>query len=218
MIVITFALPNESSGFVRLIANGRLHGHEVRVLHTGVGEHAVRACLAKLFQDNSPRLLISSGFAGGLTDEVKVGDLLLAENFSDTQLLEPARHLGTVGRLQTTSAIADSSETRADLARSSGASAVDMETAVIADACAERQIPMLSLRAISDTPDAPFSIPARVLFNLEKQRTDFGVLFRHLVRHPGDIVRLIAIARQAKKARRALTSALDQLFRVLPKS
>ncbi|MGZ5005437.1 MAG: phosphorylase family protein, partial [Chthoniobacterales bacterium] len=157
-------------------------------------------------------------FAGGLTNEVKVGDLLLAENFSDTQLLESVRRLGTVGRLQTTSAIADSSETRADLARSSGASAVDMETAVIADACAERQIPMLSLRAISDTPDAPFSIPARVLFNLEKQRTDFGVLFRHLVRHPGDIVRLIAIARQAKKARRALTSALDQLFRVLPKS
>ncbi|MGZ5504657.1 MAG: phosphorylase family protein [Chthoniobacterales bacterium] len=218
MIVITFALPNESSGFVRLIANGRLHGHEVRVLHTGVGERAVRTRVAGFLEENSPRLLISSGFAGGLTNEVKVGDLLLAENFSDTQLLESVRPLGTVGRLQTTSAIADSSETRADLARSSGASAVDMETAVIADACAERQIPMLSLRAISDTPDAPFSIPARVLFNLEKQRTDFGVLFRHLVRHPGDIVRLIAIARQAKKARRALTSALDQLFRVLPKS
>ncbi|MGZ5003770.1 MAG: 5'-methylthioadenosine/S-adenosylhomocysteine nucleosidase family protein, partial [Chthoniobacterales bacterium] len=82
MIVITFALPNESSGFVRLIANGRLHGHEVRVLHTGVGERAARACMAKLFQKNSPRLLISSGFAGGLTNEVKVGDLLLAENFS----------------------------------------------------------------------------------------------------------------------------------------
>ena len=99
------------------------------------------------------------------------------------------------------------------LFRSTGASAVDMETEFIAEACAEQQLPMLSLRAISDTPSEPFPAPAHVLFDLEKQQTDFTRLALYLVRHPGAFAQLNAFRKRVAVARTALTRTLDAILR-----
>jgi hypothetical protein len=127
-----------------------------------------------------------------------VGDLLLAENFSDPRLLADAQSLlvSRVGRLVTAAHVIESASDRARLAREDGAAAVDMETEWIARACAARKIPMLSLRVISDTVAAPFPVPPAVLFDLERQKTDAFRLGVHLLKHPAQIVRLIRFARQ----------------------
>ena len=89
MIAVTFALPSESSDFRRLLSERH---HQVAILHTGVGE---RICCQRLepFLDSQPfDFLISSGFAGGVEPSLGVGDLLLAENYSDPGCsLAPAR-------------------------------------------------------------------------------------------------------------------------------
>ncbi len=115
--------------------------------------------LAAFFQEHSPRLLISSGFAGALSDKLKPGDIVAAENFSAPALLTAmAKDKVQIGRLETIDTIMDSLGERAALARQTGAIAVDMETRFIADACTRANVPMLSLRAISDSPAAPLGI------------------------------------------------------------
>src|SRR3954464_5508440 len=174
MIAITFALPAESSDFVDLLENpeetsrdgvaiirGDLQGRAVVILHTGVGEKVCRGRMEPFLQREKFQYLISAGFAGALEEELRVGDLVLAENFSTPQLRQsPALNLADdrvfLGDLLTVPGMIDSPEERGRLAAKTGAVAVDMETKFIAAACAKHATPMLSLRAISDTPAEPF--------------------------------------------------------------
>ena len=225
MIAVTFALPAESSEFLRRLANksqsdrngvrivrGNIGDRDVEVLHTGVGEKACRERLRKFLEDQKFALLISSGFAGALNDEFEIGDLLLAKNFSTIELSKTCSsfselHIRTADLL-TIPHLIDSSDERNRTARASGAAAVDMETEFIARGCAEHGIPLLSLRGISDTPRKPFPVAPEILFNLERQRTDMAALATFLVAHPGLIPRLIQFARRIARVRKLLASAL----------
>ena len=230
IIALTFALPAESSDFVRLLAkpapsprgdviHGQIHGRSVAVFHTGVGEKSCRARIERFLHAQQFKYLISTGFAGALDPELRVGDLLLAENFSSPALLSSARLALAggrlfVGKLATVPAVIDSKSERERRAAESGAVAADMETEFIAAACAARGVPTLSLRVMSDTPAEPFPAPPGVLFDLEKQKTNFARLALHLVTHPGALMRLNAVRRRIGFARQSLTSALDKLLRV----
>jgi adenosylhomocysteine nucleosidase len=212
MIAVTFALPSESSDFRRRL--GDRH-REVAILHTGVGAQVCRERIGPFLDTQRFDFLISSGFAGGVAPSLGVGDLLLAENFSDPQLLAQAREvvISRVGKLVTVDRVIEIATERERFAREQSAAAVDMETEWIARACQARKIPMLSLRAISDTVAAPFPAPPSVLFDLERQTTDLRKLVAHLFRHPSGIVRLIRFARQIAAARASLTVALDLIVR-----
>ncbi len=212
MIAVTFALPNESRDFVRLLARGN---HEVVIFHTGVGQKNTRARIEPFLAQQRFDSLISSGFAGGTAPSLGVGDLLLAENFSDPVMLENARALliAQVGKLATAESVIETEEARGKFASEQGALAVDMETAVIAQACAARKLPMLSLRVISDTAAAPFPAPPSVLFSLARQKTEPLALACYLACHPHRVVRLARFARQIAEARHELTGALAVLVR-----
>jgi hypothetical protein len=99
------------------------------------------------------------------------------------------------------------------LNKRTGAAAVDMETETIAELCAAHELPMLSLRVISDAAEQPFPAPAHVLFDLAKQKTDFVRLGSYLVTHPNAVARLNAFRRRINVARKALADALDRILR-----
>lgn len=231
MIAITFALPAESSGLQRLLrrqtstkinggllVRGELHGKQILLFHTGVGAAICRQRLDTLFATENFSCLISAGFAGALTDELQVGDLFVAENFSAPKLVFLAREFlvpmqPRFGRLASASVMIDGADARKEFAAASGATAVDMETESIVAACATRHLPLLSLRAISDTPAAAFPAPADILFNLRRQKTEFSRLAFYLTKHPAAVVRLIQFSRRIANARAALTAAIDCLLR-----
>jgi nucleoside phosphorylase len=225
MIAVTFALPAESSEFLRRLSNqsrtdrngittihGKIGDREVEVLHTGVGEKVCRQRLGKFLENQQFDLLISTGFAGALNGELQVGDLLLAKNFSTIELNEKRSSFSRLpihmADLLTAPTLIDSSDERNKLARTSGAAAVDMETEFIARACAAHGIPLLSLRVITDTPREPFPAPAHVLFDIAKQRTDLPKLATFFLAHPNRIPRLIQFARRVANARKILATAL----------
>lgn len=215
MIAVTFALKSESSDFVRIVDHHSLPNREIAVWHTGVGEKTTRARLANFLRANPPHLLISSGFAGALHNAWQPGELLIAENFSSPNVYPAARMAlpnARSGRLQTIDAMVDSPTARAELARAHHADAVDMETAFIADACAARGIPMLSLRGISDTPAYPFPAPPAVLFDVERQRTNLPRLFFHVATHPASLGGFIKFVQQIAQTRAALADALQRLL------
>src|SRR5438093_4579917 len=232
MIAITFALPAESSEFLsrlrtRSRANrngittirGKIDDREVEVLQTGVGEKVCRERLGKFLDDQQFDLLISTGCAGALNNELQIGDLLLARNFSTVELNEKRSSFSRspiyMADLLTAPTLIDSSDERTEIARTSGAAAVDMETEFIARACAAHGIPLLSLRVITDTPREPFPAPAHVLFDIVKQRTDLPKLARFFLSHPNRIPRLIQFARRIAKARKMLANALVAILREL---
>src|SRR4029077_2914986 len=91
VIGVTFALPAESSEFLRRLDNklctgrdairiirGTLDDCEVEVLHTGVGEKVCRQRVGEFLKNQQFEFLISAGFAGALDDQLHSGDLLLA--------------------------------------------------------------------------------------------------------------------------------------------
>jgi nucleoside phosphorylase len=230
MIAVTFALPAESADFVRLLENprlssregvesirGRLHGKLVAVIHTGVGKMICRQRMEIMFRREKFEWLISSGFAGALERELRVGHLLVAENYSSPKLLIGLQ-LGTVegvylGKLATVPRMIESTTQRETLNKRTGAVAVDMETETIAEICNAYDVAMLSLRAISDTSSEPFPAPAHVLFDLAKQKTDFVRLGCYLITHPNALARLNAFRQRIGVARKALTHALDGILR-----
>jgi nucleoside phosphorylase len=232
IVALSFALPAESSDFVRLLAKpvvhahegvesirGQIHGRSVAVFHTGVGEKSCRVKIENFLGHQPFRYLISAGFAGALDQDLQIGDLLLSANFSSPELLisphlDFAKSGIFLGKLATVPGIVDSKSERDRWAKGSGAAAVDMETEFIAAACAARRIPMLSLRTISDTPSEPFPAPPEVLFDLEKQKTNFARLALYLVTHPGALMHLNAFRQHVALARRSLTSALEKILRV----
>ena len=229
MIAVTFALPAESSQFLRRLGNkfcidrngtriirGTVNDRKIEVLHTGVGEKVCRQQVEKFLKNQQFEFLISAGFAGALNDQLHPGDLLVAKNFSTLDLNDSrsfSRLPIRTANLLTMPALIDSGEQRKRVARESGASAVDMETEFIARACAEHGIPLLSLRVITDTPDEPLPAPPKVLFDIERQRTHLLKLARFLLAHPNHIPRLIEFARRIARARKTLATALVDVAR-----
>jgi purine-nucleoside phosphorylase len=118
-------------------------------------------------------------------------------------------------KIFTSTTIINSIADRNEIARANNAAAVDMETAVIASACATHGVPMLSLRVVTDSLEEPFPAPPAVLFNIERQRTDLVTLLAHLVRHPGTTWRLFNFSRQIARAREVLASAIVVLLEKL---
>jgi adenosylhomocysteine nucleosidase len=231
MIAITFALPAESSDFVHRLENatpnsregvesfrGQLHGRSVAVIHTGVGRKTCRDRMEILLRRENFDFLISAGFAGALEKDLRVGHLLVAENFSSPELLgSPRMKLADettfLGKLLTVPRMVESVHDRESLNKKHGAAAVDMETEVIAELCRAHNLPMLSIRAISDTATEPFPAPADVLFDVAKQRTDVLRLGGYLITHPGAFARLNAFRARVGIARKALADALDEIVR-----
>jgi nucleoside phosphorylase len=232
MIAITFALPAESSAFLSQLRNksragrngiqtirGEINRRPIEVLHTGVGEKVCRQRLEKFIKDQEFDLLISSGFAGALNDELQVGDLLLARNFSTIELSTRQEALSNlpirVADLSSMPTSIDSRDERNKIARTTGAVAVDMETEFIARVCTARGIPLLSLRVITDTPRQSFPAPAHILFDIAKQRTDLPKLATFFLAHPNRIPRLAQFSRRIANARKTLANALVAILREL---
>jgi hypothetical protein len=97
----------------------------------------------------------------------------------------------------------------------SRAIAIDMETKTITRLCAERSIPVLALRVISDSPAAPFPAPPNVLFDVEAQRTRLAALLAYLARDPASAVRLAKFSQQITSAKTKLADALSAVIRAL---
>src|SRR5438552_8443704 len=236
MIAVTFALPAESSAFIRLLKGVKRDGAlllgnierrtrnaehrrlQLCVLHTGVGMTKCAERVKNFLNIKKPELLIASGFCGGTNDELQPGDLVIAENGTDPGLLQKAREIlpgAIVGKIHSADRVIDPAADRYAIGREHGAIAVDMETETIARLCAAESIPILVLRVVSDSPAAPFPAPPNVLFDIEKQRTDFSQLLSYIARNPTSAIRLAEFSRQIVIAKTKLAAALASIIAAL---
>jgi adenosylhomocysteine nucleosidase len=202
MIAVTFALPEESRDFLRATRGRR----DLAVVHTGMGLDAAARASEALLADLRPDWLLSGGFAGALDPRLRLGDVIVAENFSSPALLPRCRsERGTlVSRARPAELVAE----KAALFRDTGALAVDMETEAIAAACRRAGVPLLAIRAISDTAATPLPAPLAEWFDLARQRPRPQRLLAYLGRRPSAILPFVRFVRGLPTARGALTRAM----------
>jgi nucleoside phosphorylase len=136
----------------------------LRVVHTPMGSAAPGA-LARTLAGVRPRLVLSTGFCGGLDPILRTGDLVLAERIQhggrtvpiDPALLAAARGgleaagiRVRVGPVTSVKSVIRDPKSKGELAEGS-AIAVEMEAGGLADVAREWGSGFLSLRAVLDT-------------------------------------------------------------------
>src|SRR6516164_6502026 len=216
MIAVTFALPAESSDFLRLLGNrsrvhrngisivcGSIGDRSIELIHTGVGANVCKQRIGKFLVNQQFDFLISAGFAGSLNHDLQVNDVLVAKNFSTVDLKKTQSSLSNVSikaaKMLTVPALIDSSEEREFIAR----------------ACAVHGIPLLALRVITDTPTQPFPAPPSVLFDIQQQRTHIAALAKFFLLNPSRLANLIRFASRIAGARTTLANVLVEIVRNL---
>lgn len=183
---------------------------------SGIGPGAAAQAARSLIEGGATAL-VSWGMAGGLDPSLNAGALcvpheVLAEDgerfLTDGIWREPltariaALHSVAGGALFSSAHAIDSVAGKKALRRATGAVAVDMESAAVAEAAHARGMPFLAVRAIVDT--ARDEVPCALVAAGLTGRIDIVRLLGSLARRPGDIAPLMRLSLCYRRAMRSL--------------
>jgi len=204
--LVCFALKEEAAPF-RKIAAGK-SGADVLV--TGIGRRNAEKCMREFLAANSPGLVLTCGFAGGLNPDLRLGDVVFetSEENLRAQLVaakaKPAKCF-CADRVATT--IAEKKKLRDE----TGADVVEMESATIHALCRERGIPCATVRVVSDTADEDLPLDFNALAKAD-QSLDFGKLFLAIAKSPGKIGALMELRMKTNFAAQRLAEVLGKII------
>jgi adenosylhomocysteine nucleosidase len=201
-------------------------GQHVTV-QAGVGRIRAAEGARLLIRRFSPQALASFGFAGGLAPGLAQGALIIAtevvyEGSSRTvvaanrDLVEQLQAAADAeelpvrqGRLVTSQHLVADPAAKAALRARSGASAVDMETAGIAEVAHAAGLPWVAVRAIVDRAEE--SLPAACLTVLRQDGSVApGRLIQSICRSPQQLWHFLQLAGNSATARRHLSQAFER--------
>jgi hopanoid-associated phosphorylase len=160
--------------------------------------------------------LASFGTAGGLADGLKPGDWIVAGAVIEDGRRMPCDAAWAEGlrRALPDAAPADiaavtapvsTAQAKRALHAASGAHAADMESQIVAHAARAHGLPFVCCRVIIDPVDR--NLPPAALTSMRPDGTvDIKAVLRSLAAHPGQLPGLLAVGRDAGKARKALKS------------
>jgi adenosylhomocysteine nucleosidase len=220
MIAITFSLPDESRDFLRSVRvterSGRGVGSMIRgtvadvpvvVWHIGVGRERAAREAARLLAAAKPDVVICAGYGGALVAEMQLGEIVIDARGAKLE----GRFNARAGKIFTAANVAESVAEKQRLGHETGALAVDMETAVVAEVCEPAGIPVIGVRAISDRMEEAVPVPMDYWFDLERQRPRVLALLGFLARNPGRIAPVARFVRGLAPARAALAKTLVKI-------
>jgi adenosylhomocysteine nucleosidase len=177
---------------------------------TGMGRTNAAKGIREAIAAFAPQRVITAGFAGGLNPRFHCGDVLYDEDF-DAAFGRVLGRLGAVsGRFYCHRRVATTAEEKAQLWKSSGADAVEMESSVIRTICAEQHIPSATVRVISDDAQQDLPLDFNALMTSD-ERISYLKLAGSLVARPLCIFKLIEFQRQTQAASRRLGEVLNAL-------
>lgn len=159
----------------RLYYEAVLAGCEIAATVCGIGKVNAAGTVQELISVFKVSAVVNSGIAGALADTLKPGDIILATGLvyhdfdlayftqlpsplpTDSKLIalaaEAAEGNVTKGLITSGDAFINSSAMRDDIVKRTGALAVDMESAAIAQVALLNEVPCLIIRSISDMAD-----------------------------------------------------------------
>ncbi len=238
---LVFALPQESNrlvdrmrgvvtthgaGFVA--KSGRLGEKQIVVINSGAGREAAYRATDALITAHRPRLIISTGFAGGLHEDLNRGDFLFANEVIsaagrrltielklDQATGDPSRSIH-VGRLVTADRLVTTPAGKKALHVQLGAMAVDLETIAVADACRSFSTPLLAIRIISDAVDEALPRDIERLMNKPTRVRQVGFALGTMFRRPSSAKDLWHLQQTASTLSERLAKLLIGVVEQLP--
>ncbi len=241
-IACTAALPYELAGLRRRMVveethvsseatfyQGRLYDRNLLLVQTGIGRAAAERAAAFILDRYDLGALISFGFAGGLTEQLDAGAVVLCQRLyaedgrqrslcSDGALLAAAQAVRVrvppvLGSSLTVDRMVSRPEEKLSLGETFQAEVLEMESYWIGQACATRGVPFLAVRAVSDGAGQNLPPLERLVGPLGKVRWKTAV--RYFVSHPGDLLKVAQFARTVRAAEQQLTAFLIALLQSL---
>lgn len=201
------------------IVEGECGGRLVALIHSGPGRKAARQATQLLMEGHRPSWVVSAGFAGALSAELKRNDLVLAteiveEETADRIAVDVRVDEGDsgprAGRLITVDRIIRTAAEKAELGRRHDADIVDMETSAVARLCGERNQRFLSVRVVSD--DAGSDLPPEILTILGRSGGyRVGAAVGAIWKRPSSVFDLLGLREHAMEAADRLAKALGEI-------
>ncbi len=162
--------------------------------------------------------LISFGLAGGLSPELRPGDVVVPAAVLENGVrfgCDPALMAalgGGAGVMLAAEAMIGRAADKAALFAASQAEAVDLESGAVARVAAAAGLPFAVLRAVADS--AAQNLPPAAMIGLTADgRIDFAAIAASVLRLPGQVPGLIAVGRNAQQARAALVKQVGFMTR-----
>ena len=183
---------------------------------SGIGRAAAQAA-ARSLVEAGVSALITFGMAGGLDPALKPGSVVLPREVISPEGKHYAAcaswrervlaavsplHAVTEGNLLTSAYAIDTPAEKAAAFHRTGAAAVDMESAAVAEVAAQHNLPFIAARVIVDT--AADRLPRAVVAASRAGRVQVGRLLAGIVLAPGEIAALVRLAQRHRIAMRSL--------------
>jgi hypothetical protein len=217
--LICFALKEEAAPFHKIAA---AHPGVVTII-VGIGRQNAEKSVRSFLNATSPKLVFTCGFAGGLNPDLKLGDVVFEignrKSEIGNQLETP--HVVSYEKLVAAGAkpakffcadrIATTVAEKKALRAETGADVVEMESAAIQLVCAERGIPCITVRVISDTANEDLPLDFNALAKPDKS-LDFGKLAWAIAKSPGKIGALMALQKKTSFAANQLSAVLAKVI------
>jgi adenosylhomocysteine nucleosidase len=194
--------------------------HEVTVLLTGIGgESAAKAMLTLPVELHD--VCISTGLAGALDSNLKLGDVVVAITSksldqklrveSDAVLVDFALACGAraVNVSLTSEKVVATAREKQHL--SPRGSVVEMETSYVLTAAEKHRVPVIAVRAISDAAEEDLPVDFGRIID-SRGHLKYGELFKEVGLHPYRLAPLIKFAGQSRAAAGALADFLDRFI------
>lgn len=192
------------------------------IYKTGIGKKRTQKALKKLFALYPVKNIFSLGIAGGLSENLKCGDIFASEkvvNVNGTKALEEFEQNSSIfnefcfgmcktlsqikrGTLLTVDNPLTNPKSKKEYKDRFEGNACDMETAIIAEFAGKNHVPLYSFRIISDTYNQKLP-DVKDLFTNEKK----NILrkFKFIV-NPVDFIRILKFKSGLKKSLKNLKS------------
>lgn len=237
-VLVTFALEAEFApwrnmrGFRRIESEAadtyaaRIGDAEVAAVLTGVGprQAALTASRVMAGERESLKCCISSGLAGALRPQYRIGQIMAARRvLSERPFREPlervavssvplvsfAEELGATvaASFYTTGRVISRAEEKRGLARL--ADAVEMESFEVLSQAAACGIPAVAIRAISDVADEELPVDLNRVFDNEG-RVSFSRVMVQVAHNPKSIPGLVRLGQRSRRAAESLARFLDR--------
>ncbi|MDE2179349.1 MAG: hypothetical protein KGJ40_00660 [candidate division NC10 bacterium] len=224
-----------SASIVRVEVEGR----DLLLARTGVGPDNAESAARRLFEKAPVAAALSLGVAGGLSPQLRTGDLIVGdrvilrrdsrqvlrgeqgprlESFPcDSGLQDAAMTVirrwdsrHYLGSILTVDHIVLTAEEKRRLAAESGAMALDMESAAVALAASACSVPFLAVRGVLDPVHEDLAIGFDQFLNTEGE-PHLPRLMQYLITHPFTLPRLVGLGLRTKAVCARLGRLLQEL-------
>ena len=204
--LVCFAVKEEAAFFQPKLISG-----DVRVCITGMGARNAAEGVRRALAEARPSRVITAGYAGGLDPNLPVGAVLFDADPALAMEAALRSAEARVGRFVCVKRVAVTAAAKAELRRTSGADAVEMESSVIREICREAEIPSATIRVISDAAGEDLPLDFNALMTAD-DRINYWRLAATIAGSPGKIPKLMRFQKQTAAAARALAGVLESVL------